>query len=428
MALLLATVLLLVGCGQVETPKPAQTESHVPKALKTVCPDGGSIEYTVPNPKCFICTSVVGYDTQDTKRVYFATSGLSGKFTVYNAETKEVAYYGNMGAEHIDSGSGQTLVCGDFSVLHTPGTYYIETDYLGRSNPFTIEEHLSERLLADCMKRYLAEFEQMKASEYTGGAFQTYGEQMVAFLQAYTLHDSAFGDDTVERFAGNNAPDILDICMVVTDWLLEQNTGLANVDCMLGAGVLAAFARIFNKYDSAYATRCRKQAESFYKEASKSEAAIRASITLFAAVELYHLTGADGYEKKALALMESGVNPETDYLALAGCLAYTMGKKSTVFDVCTGILNTLLRMTQDATNHHGKDYFGVADRDSIGALREISVIVVANYLLESTEYEDMIREYTSYLRGLNPGMEVPNPTGEDACRMILLLSCGAEKE
>ena len=422
----------LEGCSLESAPLTEQEtyEDITGLSLTPMVSSGYEIAYTRTAVTSSIFVNPTGYDAQSEKKVYFISRDLGQTFTVCRAGTEDAVYVGQIGDPKTDTTTQQEICAGDFSSFKTPGTYIIKTDYLGESREFTIVTDMSDSLLLENFESFLADFSAMKEQkgEALEASFEDLACRMVAYLLSYSLFTNHFDDATLERFSGNNAPDVLDVCMQVTDWLLETESGLSDESGLggnaelLAAGVLARFARAFNKYDSSYCNRCKKLAEKYYKAVRKSDKEPDSEILFYTATELYHLTGTATYRDQALQLYGTdGIAVDGSFLSFAGCVSYMMGKKSTDLDTCNEIMKTIMKHANQIIYHYGNDYFGVANRDLNEAIAEIQNILVANYVLDSGEYDAIIEDYTTYLQGLNAEGLALEPTGEDVYRYILLL-------
>lgn len=210
-----------------------------------------------------IVTNQLGFKPNDIKQAVLrfpssaASSAGFGKFDVINADTKKVAYSGEITGEHVTDYSASGEVCGvaDFSDLTQKGEYYIICDGVqDASYSFEISDNPYGNLLDDSVKMlYLQRCGcKVEDSEFGHPACHTsdaivygtntkidvsggwhdagdYGRYVVPaaktvadLLYAYDANPTLFGDNLGIPESGNGIPDVLDEIRYELDWMLKM--------------------------------------------------------------------------------------------------------------------------------------------------------------------------------------------------------------
>lgn len=218
--------------------------------------DDSQVDYSeFKKDENYIHTNQVGYLPNADKIAVFKGENLEGTtFDVVDANTNEVVYSGTLSNEKVYSKANETLCYGDFSNVKTEGTYYIQTETLGKSYNFNIASNTYDSLLNDTLKMFYlqrcgTEVEDTNVGHSTchdtlatiygttekidvsGGWHDAgdYGRYVVAgskavadLLLAYDNNPSIFTDSVGIPESGNGIADILDEVRYELDWLLKM--------------------------------------------------------------------------------------------------------------------------------------------------------------------------------------------------------------
>ena len=195
----------------------------------------------------------IGYNTADTKFAYFRGETMDDEFRVVN-EAGEAVYTGKIVRRTVNEEAYEYTYIGDFSKVKAEGKYKVETDTLGSSYEFTIQDgifkeafdatnymlylqrcgcavdggsfshpacHTGKARIQGTTDQYIdATGGWHDAGDY--GRYTVPGAQTVAdLIFAYRLNPEAFTDDTGIPESGNGIPDVLDEAKYELDWLLK---------------------------------------------------------------------------------------------------------------------------------------------------------------------------------------------------------------
>ena len=308
-----------------------------------------------------------GYRTGAEKAVVFKGDDLPDVFYVYDLETDELSYTGQMRNEVQDE-SGNSTKIGYFTDLVEDGSYYVYTDTLGSSYSFRIQNDLYDDIFNDaCRVYYLNRCGKSISEEYGGEDAHAACHTKEAFLQedpskkldvtggwhlngnadrdvalgckiaqnlllAYEMNADALGDDTGIPESGNGIPDILDEIKYEVDWLIkmqdERTGGVYGSAVIAGndgqdlmqavatvtpvtmeatirfATLLADFSYIYQSFDQSYAAQCLKCADRAYSQYANNEDVKTSPAGFHAAARLYRATGASNYEQVLTAFFQ----------------------------------------------------------------------------------------------------------------------------
>ncbi len=205
----------------------------------------------------------IGYNIYDQKICVFPyTQGDS--FDVVNVETNTVVYTGSIKNKTVNEKTGETNYIGDFTNVMTPGKYRIESQIVGTSYEFEINDNLYDSIQNQLLKMISLQrcgialdsswangftHEQCHNEEatiygtdfkkdvtggwhdagdygrYTKTGTKTLTDLLFGFLANSEIHSDAAG--ILE--SGNNIPDILDEARVELEWLLKMQTDSGEV-------------------------------------------------------------------------------------------------------------------------------------------------------------------------------------------------------
>ncbi len=362
-SLMLAVTVSVSGCGA----GIAQNESKIQEQDVPSGTPAPNVVYDVPvsTPRTLVDQN--GYRTGAEKSVVFKGENLPDVFYVYNADTDELEYTGQMRNETKDE-NGETTKIGYFTDLVEDGTYYIYTDELGSSYTFRIQNDLYDNIFNEACKNYYLNRCGMNLSEeYAGEDAHASCHTAEASLQenpsktldvtggwhldseadrdvvqgckiaqnlllAYEMNSDSIGDETGIPESGNGIPDVLDEVKYEIDWLMkmqDERTGgvygsavtvsSEGQDLMQAevevtpitmeatirfAALLADFSFMFQSFDEEYATECLKCADRAYSLFVNNEDVNTSGAGFHAAAQLYRATGSANYEQVLTAFFQ----------------------------------------------------------------------------------------------------------------------------
>ncbi|WP_026496336.1 glycoside hydrolase family 9 protein [Butyrivibrio sp. WCD3002] len=344
------------GCGQKAPAIENVVKTEQVDIQSTPAPN---IVYDVPAEIPSALVDQNGYRTGAEKAVVFKGENLPDVFYIYNLDTDDLEYTGQMRGS--GSSSEENVKIGYFSDLITDGNYYIYTDIIGSSFSFRIQNDLYDDIWNKACKTYYMnrcgtnlseEFagsdahlachtaeahlqeDPSKAMDVSGGwHLNSQADRDVVqgckiaqnLLLAYEMNPKAVTDDTGIPESGNGIPDLLDEVKYEIEWLMkmqDERTGgvygsaltvrdeskdlmQAEVEVtpitmeatICFATLLADFSYQYQSFDSDFATACLKCADKAYSVFVSNENVKESSAGFHAAAQLYRATGASSYEQ-----------------------------------------------------------------------------------------------------------------------------------
>jgi len=251
---------LVFNCGTYGDDLPEHTIYIDNVSLELV--DDSKVDYSANKPYApSINIDQVGYRTDAAKKAVFRDVTDQKKFSVVNADTKEVVYTGDLSGPVENTSAKETNYIGDFSSVNKAGKYYISCEGLDDSYTFTIGDDVYSKLIDDSVRMlYLqrcgvaVEDEKFshpachtaKATVYgtsekidvSGGWHDAgdYGRYVVPaakavadLLYAYQTAPSMFGDNIGIPESGNNIPDVLDEVRFELEWMKKMQSANGGV-------------------------------------------------------------------------------------------------------------------------------------------------------------------------------------------------------
>lgn len=361
----MAAVVAFATCGCAGTVK---NESVTPEQEAQGSEPAPNVVYDVPVMIPSTLVDQNGYRTGAEKSVIFKGTDLPEIFYVYNAETDELEYTGQMKTtNHTDD--GDDIKEGYFTDMIEEGSYYIYTDKIGSSYSFRIQNDLYDDIFNEACKTYYKNRCGMAVSEalagedahaecHTGEAhlqedpsktidvsggwhLNAGADRDVVtgckiaqnLLLAYEMNSKVITDDSGIPESENGIPDLLDEVRYEVEWLMkmqDERTGGVygsaltvrdeNVDLMQAnvevtpitmeatirfATLLSDFGYLYQSFDSNFATTCLKCADRAYSLYAGTENVRTNSEGFYAAAQLYRATGASKYEQVLTSYFES---------------------------------------------------------------------------------------------------------------------------
>ena len=353
-----------IGCGSTPTinnVKPEQEAQGSEPAPNVV--------YDVPVVVPSALVDQNGYRTGAEKSVIFKGNDLPEVFYVYELESGELAYTGQMRTTN-HTEDDEEIKEGYFTDLTTDGSYYIYADKIGSSYAFRIKNDLYDEIFNQAVRTYYRNRCGMALSEdfagedahgacHTGEAhlqedpsktldvsggwhLNSEADREVTLgckiaqnlLLAYEMNPDSITDNTGIPESGNGIPDILDEVKYEIEWLMkmqDERTGGVYGSALTsrdGAGdlmqaevevtpitmdatisfatLLAEFSFLYQSYDSDFATTCLRCADRAYSLYAGTENVKEKPEAFYAAAELYRATGNETYNDVLTSYFEGG--------------------------------------------------------------------------------------------------------------------------
>lgn len=390
-------ICLLTGCG-------SKTEQNMEKA-------GGqniivqqqevqqpvlesNLEYEMPVSRVRVLAGRNGYQTERDKKVFFLGQNLSETFRVVNADTCEVAFTGKIQNTIYDEKLKEYVSTGDFSQLAESGNYYIETDKIGRSYTFAIQDDMYEQMLQGILaSSELLSFESSPQSvcEAVLG--------MHTFFIALQNHGAVFEKDN----------HLVSWLLKMADWLMscQAENGAIYDDYEATAaycGIMSMCADNFGKYAEdmlkSYENAARKAWEWMgnQPEGDKKEDA-----TFYAAAQLFKTGKGDkAYQLQVETFINKNKEKLTDNLYIFfGSALYLNTEKNINRDLCTEIMQKLVSETEKISLQVNENPYLVYTTEIDTNLRKILLVCFVDYITPSNEYIEILENTIHYMAGCN---------------------------
>lgn len=440
-------VVLLTGCGETESIIP--TEIFTKEVSKKSMLSEAEIDFEVPKTYSKILVDINGYEKDAEKEAILIGQSLPAFYSIKNAKTGETVLEGRVKRKEVSEEDGLATGMADFSSLDEPGKYYFETDLLGKSNVFLIRENVYEETLLSSLESlnalrdtekvtYLPVENSNKMIEVSGGCqISGIGEKDVVesclavmdLLTIFEYYPKAFSDDMIEEDKGNDIPDIVDEAIYEIEWLLKMqnsetggvytsvsNSSMDTNDVTLvvygettkaTAYFTACMAKAYmgiKKYDSKLAAKALQAAGLSWKCLLANKEIVTEEQMYRAAVELYRATGNDEYRKVVVDyLKENATLPMETRASFDGALTYIATARSTDVSIDTELISGMLAICEEkAALARGSRYRVQPENLSASELlRNVYELIVIDYILSNTEYEQLEKNYLHYLNGCN---------------------------
>lgn len=361
------------------------------------------IEAPVSKPSIYV--DMAGYVTDREKKVLFVGEKHGETFDVIRSSDQEVVYTGKIPVSTKDALSGNIFSVGDFTKLEEPGTYYIKTDIVGQSYPFTIADDTYENIFLNLMKN-VSDANLEKSPK--GVCDVSFGMHVIMYaLQCNgTLFEAAY-----EHFAENEQDkQLLAQLLYMAKWLISQQESDGSIygDYEATAafcGIMVMSRDSFGKYEASVDKEYRQAAQSAWSwlEKQTCDTDVRKNARFYAAAQLFR---AEGSEKYRIITEEFLREKEEDYsgerFVFYGVLSYISAEKGTDRDLCTYIMKDMVTRVENICEEVKKDtFFGIGTRTIESNMSNMLHLSFVNYLTPSKEYTVIIENTIQYIGGLN---------------------------
>ena len=442
-------LLLLCGCGGADGDVVENIFSRDTESRKSML-ENPSVDYEIPGVYPAISVDLMGYEVSRDKVAVLVASRLPAFYEIKDSETGKVVYEGSVKRKDVTAIDGLSVGTADFSGFNTVGTYYIETEILGRSKDFSIKENVYSELLNESYNKLralrckgchsgLAAFENdhSRMLDVSGGWHTSDNgekdvvESCLAVMDLCTIYEfypKLFTDDYGSEDSGNKVPDILDEAAYETEWLFcmqNKETGgvyaSVSFDTEKDSGTL--YVRAETTRATAYYCACMAKVSFTIKRFNQDLAnrAMQASILAWkcleanknlvdadqmfrAAAELYRLTGQDVYGKTVNDFLKVKADkPYENRLTIDGAITYLSTSRGTNVNYCTALMNSLMKLTEGKVAASGASGYEVEadDADTSDVLRTAYEYAIVDYINSSIEYIRGEEDCFHYIAGRN---------------------------
>ncbi|MBR6307954.1 MAG: glycoside hydrolase family 9 protein [Lachnospiraceae bacterium] len=444
---------IIGGCG-----KAGDTEANIniftkDSGNRSTMLDEPSVDYELPGVYPSIAVDLLGYEVGRDKEAVLSASRLPAFYEIKDAATGKVVYQGSVKKKDIESKDGLSSGVIDFSGLNTVGTYYIETEILGRSKVFKVRENLYEDLYKasfiklhdlrceNCHMSSVALESDASKTINAGGGWHTSdkGEKDVVegclavmdICTIYEFYPKLFTDDYGIEESGNRVPDILDEAAYEIEWLLlmqNKETGGVYASVSYAAGAQAQSGdnlavRSETTRSTAYFCACMAKASFTFKrfDADLSSKAMQASVLAWkcleanknivdsgqmfrAATELYRLTGQETYKSVVTDFLKvNSSKPYDSRPVLDGAITYLSTARSTDVGYCTALMDNLMKREESKVALANGSSFEIesVDADISEIIRTAYEYAIVDYINSSIEYVNGEEDCFHYVGGRN---------------------------
>lgn len=431
-SLALCITILVTGCGTTQNEQKSdamETAELLPQEISW------EIAYEVPTGSVNVLVDREGYLDDRDKIVCFRGEELGNTFQVVDADTDEVVYTGNISEKVFDEGSKEYVSEGDFTDFTTPGTYYIETDIIGRSYRFRIEDNIYheifDKMLTNSLFSYV-DMSKMDGYEYSEISLENYQEQtnrkdvyeecMALNAQALALqyYPSCYEHQDEQLDVQQS---VVEDIYKEAEWLLlmQEKDGSVHAgmympeeaddteDALIApvsrdataafCGSMAICAKLFENVDKDIAvryTQASKLAWKYIRQGEEDAAFFQSDAwLLWLTGEKQYLTSATRYlEKHSLSVTG-------DHLTLYGVLAYVSAEAKTDTTICADLMKKIMEISEDTAETVKKDPYHVYGTDMQMCYDRMLIVSIANYVVPNNEYIRVLENHLHYLFGRN---------------------------
>lgn len=346
-----------------------------------------------------------GYLLNRDKEVVFIGEDIPDSFRIIDCTSKQIVYRGRISEMEKDDKTGESIKHGLFSDFNTPGTYYVEADFIGRSYPFEIGEDVEKNLFYNTLQNSLFEKKEN---------IDVYEESLALMIQGMSLqyYTDLYDNDEKEH------PDVLkEMNHKVQELLLLQkedgsltleSEDTRTITAYLGS--MALNAKIIENMDKDLASQYKQAAIKSYQCLKRTKETTDSEL-FFAESALLMLTGEGQYLKKTTDyLSKEPFDMKEDILYQMGAIYYVSSEAKTDTKICAGIMKSLMEIAEQDAQYIKNDPFRASDNvESI--FSGMFVVSFCNYVVPSDEYIRILENDIHFLAGRN--MQANRYIGED---------------
>lgn len=399
--LCLSMMIWLTACGGQFTAQMQENIDNTPELItKTSAMTVLSEELspTIPESTVKVLVNRKGYQPDRSKKALFIGENGGNTFYVVNKDTWEVVYTGEI-EEAVLDGESELYVCqGDFSQVTESGTYFIETENIGRSYDFSIADDVNKSIFQDllCIKDKVAY--QESAQEIVNTSFGIH-----TLLLAIQCHGASF-----EKEKDN---DLVTQLLQIAEWLencQDSKTGSLYEDYAATAafcGIMAMCADNFGKYDAVISKEYMAAALKAWKWMERCDTETLQkyeNARFYAAAQLFAIEGGFTYQKIVTEYLEKNIQQvSNDMFSFLGAIIYLDTEKNTDRNLCTAVMQGLVNETEKICAKEKASPCLVYTEDLSKNLPKVLLICFVDYVTPSDEYAVIMENQLHYIMGRN---------------------------
>lgn len=393
----LCVAVLCSGCGSKGTIQTDTTEvGAVSQEIKLPVLES-EITYEIPVSTVNVLADRNGYQMSRDKEVFFSGNDLGEEFQVIDTVTGQIVFTGKI--EKRDDGISQ----GDFSELKETGTFYIETEKIGRSYPFEIADDIDYRLLQGLLSG-------SNAMTYDKTAQDVYELSMGihSFLVALQFHGSIFEKDS----------DLVTWILKAASIIMESQDEKGSVyeDYKATAafcGVMNLCAKNFGKYDSELAASYKTASQKAWNWL-KTQENTDADAFFYAAAASFNTEADENAKNEVVSYFEGNKGHLTgSYFSIFGSMLYLSAEQGTDRDLCHVVMQELVEQTEVICEKEKENPYLVYTEEMAEDMKQLFLISFIDYVSPSNEYAVVMENAIHYLSGRNAeGLKLIDMSGE----------------
>lgn len=384
----------LTGCGTLSGEKTTNQEKQLGTQEIVLPVFENDNTYSMPSSYVHVLTDRQGYQTEREKLVYFLGDELADEFYLIDRDKEEIVYTGKIE-------KSVSPAFGDFSEFQRNGTYYIETEIVGRSYSFSISDDVFTDLLAETL-------------QLDGIVSLEQNAENICQV-SLGLHILLLGLENRGNVIDKDS-ELVGWIMKVTNWLMtcQQENGSIMEDYEATAaycGMLTMCSDFFGKYDASMNREYDKAIQSAKKWMEQSEETAEDALFYATAADFHanHTPKSNDYVTGYL-LRHKGTLSENFYRFL-GAVMYLSAEKGTDRDVCNQIMQELVDQTESICRTSEQYNKEVHSSEISEMMRNMLLISFVDYVTPSNEYAVVMENYIHFLAGRNETGENLLPSG-----------------
>lgn len=350
-------------------------------------------EYEIPVSTVKVLVDRNGYQTQRDKEVFFLGENLSSQFYVIKEENHEIVYTGEIQNQTYDEATKNYVSRGDFSSVTEPGSYYIETDVIGRSYTFEIADDVYQKMFQNVMQA-----EEMLLPEQTPEAICHVTFGMHTLFLALQYHGALFETDN----------DLVTQMLRMAEWMLncQSEDGSLYADYEATAsfcGIMTMCTNNFGKYDKTIAKSYKTAATKAWQWMEKQpQEQVEKDALFYAAAQLFSAEGTPAYQELVTQhLMKERGRLTENMHNFFGATLYIASVDYTSRDLCTKIMQEFVDETEKICEIEKQNPSRVYTNVLYENLRKVLLICFVDYITPSNEYAVILENTLHYVFGRN---------------------------
>ncbi len=338
----------------------------------------------------------VGYEEGGEKTAYFLGTE-DRNFQVISYETGEAVFTGVIEYK-------EKTAIGDFSQVKEPGCYFIWTKNMGSSYLFSIDTGIYENEA----RKILDKIEKRQRKD-TGVETKVLTDCLLAYFYFQ------------ERMETEES-SILEKIKPGIDWLLSLQEedggvhqgieggikkGVSSESTGRFAATLAMFSQAYRDYNKEYSEECKKAAllawnflENYHPLVLSGEKVLKdEEERRWAAAQLYNLTGSPIYRRLVEETMDMGKEAYGKEENVYSILSYLTAKHPIDIEMCTNLMGRLLTEASSVSRKWSEMNHEMDKGDRERLYREPLLLMYAQYVAPSKQYETAIKAQIDYFLG-----------------------------